>query len=117
MGYPQYHEERKKLDEERHILIPVKWENFMAHTVNKEDKIIVVAGDLSDPTKVEASISKIVSEPLKAVHEEVNTRMIIVLHTIVYQPNTTSIVISSKDTDVAVLLLSHSTNSRARRCS
>ena len=28
---------KKKLDEERHILIPVKWENFMVHTENKED--------------------------------------------------------------------------------
>ena len=63
---------RKKLDEGRHIPIPVKWENYMAHTENKEDlakfisrevlinapedKIIVIAGDFSDPTKVEASI-------------------------------------------------------------
>ena len=67
----------------------------MVHTENKEDlakfisrevlinapedQIIVVAGDFSDPTEVEASISEIVSEPLEAVHEEANTR-IIVLH-------------------------------------
>ena len=38
-----------------------------------EDKMIVVAGNFSDPTKVEASISEIVSEPLEAVHEEANT--------------------------------------------
>ena len=58
----------------------------MVHTENKEDlvkfisrevlinapedKIIVVAGDFSDPTEVEVSISEIVSEPLEAVHEE-----------------------------------------------
>ena len=68
-----------------------------------DGKEIVVGGGFREEHEVRSSRSTTDLSQLKATHEEADTRM--VLHAVHSQHNT--VVVSSKDTDVLVLLLSH----------
>jgi hypothetical protein len=96
---------------------PAKWENFIAHEGNKEDlarflsqqlilqntdKVIVAAGGWSSPERVESSDYTLDVENLEGLHEEADTRTI--LHCV--KAKTTSIVVSARDTDILVMLIS-----------
>ena len=68
-----------------------------------KDKEIVVAGGFRKELEVKSSKGTTDSTPLKSTHEEADTRL--VLHAIHSQFNT--VVVSSRDTDVLLLLVSH----------
>jgi hypothetical protein len=112
---------RKSIDEGRNVPLPAKWENYISHPDNKADlaqflsrqiilhapadQTIVAAGGFSDVTQVESSNPNTDVRPLEASHEEADTR--IILHCVHSEHEASSIVVSSRDTDVAVLLLAH----------
>ena len=103
----------------RDVPLPAKWENFIAHEENKADlarflsqqlisrapskKIIIVAGGFKYEEKVEASNTNIDTDGLEAKHEEADTRA--ALHCI--KSKSTSIVVSSRDTDILVRLVAN----------
>ena len=105
--------------ENRDVPLPAKWENFISHTENKEElarflsqqlivkapsnKIIVTAGGFSDEEGVEYSNGTLDIGPLQAKHEEADTR--IILHCI--QSRAERIVVSARDTDILVLLVTY----------
>ena len=109
----------RRLIEGRNVPLPAKWETFMAHPKNKADlanflsqqlmlqapsnKTVVVSGGFIDEEQVESSDPEVITDTLKAQHEEADTRMI--LHCT--QTQASSIVIATRDTDVLVLLLAH----------
>lgn len=79
---------------------------FLSHQLllqAPQNKTVVVAGGFTDEEQVEASTSEVNIEELEARHEEADTRM--VLHCTKSQAS--AIVVSSRDTDVLVLLLAH----------
>ena len=67
------------------------------------DKEIVVAGGFRDELKVKSSTGATELGPLKSIHEEADTRL--VLHAVHSQCH--KVVVSSRDTDVLLLLVSH----------
>lgn len=83
-----------QLIENRDVPLPPKWENFMAHPENKADvanflsqqlilkapvdKCIVVSGGFTDEERVESSGPTVITENIRTLHEEADTR--IVLH-------------------------------------
>ena len=99
--------------------LPKNWTNFLSLPDNKADlahflseelciqapdyKEIVVAGGFRDELEVRSSKTSTDLAQLKATHEEADTRL--VLHAVHSQFNT--VVVSSRDTDVLVLLVSH----------
>ena len=68
-----------------------------------DDKEIIVAGGFKEEIEVRSSKSTTDLSPFRATHEEANSRL--VLHA-VYSKHKT-VVVSSRDTDVLVLLVSH----------
>lgn len=109
----------RRLVEGPDVPLPANWNNFLALPENKADlakflseelsksnplgKELVVAGGYSNEEEVRSTNPLTNVEPLRATHEEADTRM--VLHAI--HCNYTSIVVSSKDTDVLALLVAH----------
>ena len=101
------------------VPLPNSWSNFMALAQNKEDlakllseqlllhapvgKTIVVSGGFKECTAVKSSNKALGITLLQATHEEADTR--IVLHCI--HTNTDQVVVSSRDTDVLILLVAH----------
>ena len=109
----------RKMITGRDVPLPENWDNFMACKENKSDyanflstelkrqapndKQIVISGGFKDELEVWSSDETIDTSKLSSTHEEADTRM--VLHAI--HSGFKYIVISSKDTDVLVLLASH----------
>ena len=105
--------------ESRDVPLPAKWENFIAHEENKADlanflsqqlilrapskKTIITAGGFNNEEQVESSNTNIDINGLEAKHEEADTRA--VLHCI--KSKSTAIVVSSRDTDILVLLVAN----------
>ena len=109
----------RRLVEGRDVPIPKNWSNFLsladhkadlAHFLSDElcshapvDKEIVFAGGFIDELEVKSSTCTIDLGPLKSTHEEADTRL--VLHAVHSQFHT--VFVSSRDTDVLLLLASH----------
>jgi len=109
----------RRLVEGRDVPLPNNWSNFLsladnkadlAHFLSEElcsqapkDKEIVVAGGFREELEVKSSKGTTDLTPLKSTHEEADTRL--VLHAVHSQFNT--VVVSSRDTDVLLLLVSH----------
>ena len=109
----------RRLMEGRDVPLPKNWSNCLsladnkadlAHFLSEElcsqapvDKEIVVAGGFRDELEVKSSTGATDLGPLKSTHEEADTRL--VLHTVHSQFH--AVVLSSRDTDVLLLLVSH----------
>ena len=109
----------RRLVEGRGVPLPKNWLNLLSLTDNKADlghflseelcsqahvdKAIVVAGGFRDELEVKSSTGATDLGPLKYTHEEADTRL--VLHAVHSQFQT--VVVSSRDTDVLLLLVSH----------
>ena len=109
----------RRLIESRDVPLPKNWTNFLSLADNKADlahvlseelcsqapdnKEIVVAGGFRDELEVRSSKATTYLSNLRANHNEADTRL--VLHAVHSQFNT--VVVSSRDTDVLVLLVSH----------
>ena len=107
----------RKVLNDRTVPLPQKWNDFLAVPANKQDlslllsneliaqapadKVIVVAGGFTNADEVQSSKPLSEIELLKSNHEETDTRL--VLHCIHTESKT--IVVSSRDTDVFLLLL------------
>ncbi|KAL5011200.1 hypothetical protein ScPMuIL_011718, partial [Solemya velum] len=105
--------------EGRDVPLPKNWANFLSLPENKadltkllseelclqapDDQEIVVAGGFKQEQEVRSSKNTTDLTHLRARHEEADTRM--VLHALNCQSST--VVVSSKDTDVLVLLVSY----------
>jgi len=101
------------------VPLPNNWNNFLALSENKADlarylsqhlidhvpqgKVVTVAGGFEQGEEVKCSDLAVNVTHLQANHEEADTRMI--LHC--QHSESDSIVVSSRDTDVFVLLLAH----------
>lgn len=72
-----------------------------------DDKEIVVAGGFREELEVRSSKATTDLTHLKATHEEADTRL--VLHAVHASSQFNTVVVSSRDTDVLVLLVSHFT--------
>ena len=112
----------RKMINGRDIPLPENWDNFMACKENKSDyahflstelkqqapgnKQIVISGGFKNELEVWSSDATIDTSQLSSTHEEADTRMI--LHAI--YNDFKYIVVSSKDTDVLVLMASHFNN-------
>jgi len=86
----------------------------LAHFLSEElcsqapdDKEIVVAGGFREELEVRSSKATTDLTHLKATHEEADTRL--VLHAVHASSQFNTVVVSSRDTDVLVLLVSHFT--------
>ena len=109
----------RRLVEGRDVPLPKNWTNFLSLPDNKADlahllseelcsqapdaKEIVVAGGFRDELEVRSSKTTTDLTQLRATHEEADTRL--VLHAVHSQFHT--VVVSSRDTDVLLLLVSH----------
>ena len=108
----------RKSNIDRSVKLPTNWSGYMASPENKSEyadflsneiklrsyeKEIVTSGGFKDEQEVWSSRNNPDVSQLSSNHEEADTRLI--LHAIV--SNYKYIVISSRDTDVLVLLLSH----------
>ena len=110
----------RRVIETRSVPLPKNWLNFMALPANKADlarflsekvvahremfgDVVVVAGGFANERGVAATHPELEMEPLRASHEESDTR--IILHA-AHSPYST-IVVSARDTDVLALLLHH----------
>ena len=112
----------RRLVEDRTVKLPSNWSNFMALSENKADlaqllseelisnapgyKEVIVAGGFEDGQEVKCSKATVdisCVTQLRCNHEEADTRL--VLHAL-YSTNET-VVVSSRDTDVLVLLVAH----------
>ena len=109
---------RKHIDS-RCVILPQDWQNYMASSDNKSDyadflsreikskaqyeKKVVTSGGFKEELEVWASCDNIDISKLSSTQEEADTRLI--LHAI--NSNYNYIVVSSRDTDVLVLLISH----------
>ena len=109
----------RKMITGRDVPLPENWDNFMACKENKSDyadllstelkrqapngKQIVISGGFKDELEVWSSDETIDTSQLSSTQEEADTRM--VLHAI--YSGFKYIVVSSRDTDVLVLLASH----------
>ena len=108
----------RKSNIDRSVKLPTNWSGYMASPENKSEyadflsneikhrsyeKEIVTSGGFKDEQEVWSSRNNPGVSQLSSNHEEADTRLI--LHAIV--SNYKYIVISSRDTDVLVLLLSH----------
>lgn len=67
------------------------------------DKCIVVSGGFTDEERVESSDPTVITENLIALHEEADTRIVLLC----IENQSSSIVVAARDTDVLVLLLAH----------
>lgn len=110
----------RRVIEDRSVPLPHSWSNFLALPENKSDlarflsehiivnapqgKVVVAAGGFEDERDVRSSEMAIDLSPLKAAHEEADTRLI--LHCV--HTNCDNIVVSARDTDVLLLLVAHS---------
>lgn len=107
----------RRLVESRDVPLPSNWNDFLALSENKRDlsaflsneliratpsgKTVVVAGGLGMEVKV--SDSEVDVSILKSNHEEADTRVILhCIHSVAEH-----IVVSARDTDIAILLLAH----------
>lgn len=109
----------RRLVENRDVPLPKNWTNFLSLPDNKvdlahflswelclqapDDKEIVAAGGFREELEVRSSKTTTDLTQLKATHEEADTRL--VLHVVQSQFNT--VVVSSRDTDVLMLLVSN----------
>src|SRR3989442_774798 len=109
----------RRIVEGRQVPLPKNWSNFLSLADNKadlahfmseklcsqapKDKEIVVVGGFRDELEVKSSKGTTDLSYLKSTHEEADTRL--VLHAIHSQFNT--VVGSSRDTDVLLILASH----------
>lgn len=108
----------RRLVEGRDVPLPKNWTNFLSLADNKADlanflseqlcaqapdKEVVVAGGFREELEVRSSKATTELTNLRANHEEADTRL--VLHAVHSQFNT--VVVSSRDTDVLALLVSH----------
>ena len=108
----------RKSNIDRSVKLPTNWSGYMASPENKSEyadflskeiklrsyeKEVVTSGGFKDELEVWSSRNNPDVSQLSSNHEEADTRLI--LHAIVC--NYKYIVISSRDTDVLVLLLSH----------
>lgn len=113
----------RRLVEGRGVPLPKNWTNFLSLADNKvdlahflseelcsqapDDKEIVVAGGFREELEVRSSKPTTDLTHLKATHEEADTRL--VLHAVHASSQFNTVVVSSRDTDVLVLLVSHFT--------
>lgn len=111
----------RRIVEGRDVPLPQSWSNFLALPENKadlarflseellanspHDKEVVAAGGFADEQVVKSSRDTTNLIPLRATHEEADTRLI--LHAISISLDT--VVVSARDTDVLLLLVSHFT--------
>jgi uncharacterized LabA/DUF88 family protein len=109
----------RRIVEGRDVPLPKNWNNFLSLPENKadlanllsnelctqapDDKEIVVAGGFREELDVRSSKGVTDLNALKSTHEEADTRL--VLHAVNSQFRT--VVVSSRDTDVLLLLVSH----------
>jgi hypothetical protein len=109
----------RRVIEGRDVPLPSSWLNFISLPNNKADlarflsdelltnaptdKEIVVAGGFLDEQEVKSSRSSTNLSSLRATHEEADTRLL--LHVINNDANT--VVVSARDTDVLLILVSH----------
>ena len=109
------------------VPLPNSLSNFMALAQNKEDmaeqlskqlllhapvgRTIVVSGGFKESTTVKSSNKALGMTLLQATHEEADTR--IVLHCV--HTNTDQVVVSSRDTDVLILLVAHLASMQCNR--
>ena len=109
----------RRLVEGRNVPLPKNWSNVLSLADNKADlahffceklcsqapvdKEIDVAGGFRDELEVKSSTGATDLGPLKSTNEEADT--ILVLHAVHSQFHT--VVVSSRDTDVLLLLVSH----------
>ena len=114
----------RRIVEGRDVPLPNNWTNFLSLPENKvdlahflseelcaqapENKEIVVAGGFREQLEVRSSKTRTDLTQLIATHEEADTRL--VLHAVHSRYNT--VVVSSRDTDVLVLLVSHFSNAQ-----
>ncbi len=89
----------KITDASTHLRLPQSQKSLQA----PDDKEVVVAGGFREECMVKSSKSVTDLAPLKSTHEEADIRL--VLHAIYCQFDT--VVVSSRDTDVLLLLVSH----------
>ena len=106
--------------EGREIPLPQNWSNFLSLADNKADlanflseelclqaptgKELIIAGGFTDELQVKSSTGTSDLTHLKSTHEEADTRL--VLHAV--NANFNTVVVSSRDTDVLLLLVFHS---------
>jgi len=118
---------RRRIIEGRDVPLPKSWANFLSFPDNKadianflseelllhapEDKELVVAGGSTDELEVRSSKATTDLHELSASHEEADTRL--VLHAIHCPFNT--VVVSSRDIDVLLLLIYHFTSVQCQR--
>ncbi|KAL9966179.1 hypothetical protein ACROYT_G024217 [Oculina patagonica] len=109
----------RRVFEDGSVPLPKAWSTFLALDENKvdlarflpenliagapADKIIIVGGGFEEEDTVKCSRSNIDIRGLKGFHEEADTRMI--LHCV--HSDAEFLVVSSQDTDVFLLLVSH----------
>jgi hypothetical protein len=105
--------------ENRDVPLPVNWRSFLSLDENKADlanflseqlclqaptdKEVIVAGGFQDEREVRSSTGTTDLSVLRSTHEEADTKL--VLHAI--NSHFKSVVVSSRDTDVLLLLLHH----------
>ena len=109
----------RRLVEGRDVPLPKNWSDFLsladnkadlAHLLSEElcsqapvDKEIAIVGGFRDELEVKSSTGATDLGPLKSTHEDTDTRL--VLHAFHSQFHT--VVVSSRDTDVLLLFVSH----------
>ena len=109
----------RRIVEGRDVPFPINWTNSLSLPDNKvdlanflseemcsqapDDKEIVVAGGFRDELDARSSKTTTDMTQLRATHEEADTRL--VLHAM--HNNFKTVVVSSRDTDVLLLLVSH----------
>ena len=109
----------RRMTENREVLLPSKWSDFLALPDSKrdlsvflseqlvtnapKDKMLVVAGGFEREDEVKTTDPILEPELLQASHEEADTW--VVLHCI--HSDVENIVVSARDTDILVLLIAH----------
>ncbi|PIK40694.1 hypothetical protein BSL78_22449 [Apostichopus japonicus] len=109
----------RRVIEGRDVPLPSSWSNFISSPDNKSDlarflseqllenappdKEVVVAGGFENEQEVKSSHTATNIMPLRASHEEADTRL--VLHAVNIPFDT--VVVSAQDTDVLLLLVAH----------
>ena len=108
--------------ENKDLLLPKNWPNFLALSDNKVDlarflsqhlvanaplgQVIVVAGGFTDGEEAQSSSPEFDTSVIYGKHEEADTRL--VLYSIANACET--VVVLARDTDVLLLLIAHSPN-------
>ena len=109
------------------VTLPSNWSSFISLAENKQDlselltnqlilqspenKIVVVAGGLRDITSVKSSSPELDVSALEANHEEADIRLVLYCINI----ESDSIVVSSRDTDVLLLLIAHFSKMKCKK--